>query len=120
MILGMSLGHDAREVFLDARGNGRALRLSWHHDVDVVVLSLWREGVCAGTFRLPKSQVNDFIDALVDGLRGDEPVHQPSHRSHRSPGAASDSAGNQSMPETQPSFMSWAFEDIPDQRANAG
>jgi hypothetical protein len=113
----MSLGHDAREVFLDARGNGRALRLSWHHDVDVVVLSLWRDGVCAGTFRLPKSQVNDFIDALVDGLRHDEPVHQPSHRSHD---PQPEAAVSESLTETQPSFMSWAFEDIPGQRANAG
>src|SRR4051794_5492231 len=39
------------DVFLDDRGTSRALRLSWHHDGDVVVLSLWRGSVCAGTFR---------------------------------------------------------------------
>jgi hypothetical protein len=96
----MSPVHGSREVFLDARGNGRALRLSWHHDADVVVLSLWRDGVCAGTFRLPKSEVNDFIDALVDGLRDEtEPA---------------------ALPETEPTFMSWAFSGVPDQRATAG
>jgi hypothetical protein len=110
----MSLGHDAREVFLDARGNGRALRLTWHHDTDVVVLSLWRDGVCAGTFRLPKAQVDDFIDALVAGLHGDEPIVQGQHR--RQPGSSQHDA----MPETQPSFMSWAFGDMTGQRANAG
>jgi hypothetical protein len=57
------------EVFLDARGQGRALRLTWHHESDVVVLSLWREKVCAGTFRLSAADVNEFVDALVDGLR---------------------------------------------------
>ena len=35
----------------------------------MVVLSLWREGICAGTFRLSRDDVNEFIDALVDGLR---------------------------------------------------
>jgi hypothetical protein len=61
--------HTHGEVFLDARGHGRALRLTWHHEADLVVLSLWRESMCAGTFRLAKSDVNEFIDALVDGLR---------------------------------------------------
>ncbi len=32
----------AGEVFLDARGAGRALRVSWHAEADVVVLSLWQ------------------------------------------------------------------------------
>jgi hypothetical protein len=60
------------EVFLDAHRNGRAMRLTWHHEADVVVLSLWREHVCAGTFRLAATDVTDFVDALVEGLR-DEP-----------------------------------------------
>lgn len=96
----MSSEHDSREVFLDARGNGRALRLSWHHDADVVVLSLWRDGVCAGTFRLPKTEVGDFVDALVEGLRDTDkpPVEQ----------------------DAQPSFMTWAFGDLPARHATAG
>lgn len=59
------------EVFLDAHRNGRAMRLTWHHEVDVVVLSLWREHVCAGTFRLAAADVTDFVDALVEGLRNE-------------------------------------------------
>ena len=39
-------------VFLDARGGDRALRATWHQDAGVVVLSLWRDNVCAGSFRL--------------------------------------------------------------------
>ncbi|MBA2444898.1 MAG: hypothetical protein H0V49_06155 [Nocardioidaceae bacterium] len=57
------------EVFLDARGHGRSMRLTWHREADVVVLSLWRDDMCTGTFRLAIADVNDFIDALVDGIR---------------------------------------------------
>lgn len=56
------------EVFLDARGESRALRVSWHTDAGVVVLSLWRTGTCAGTFRLPIDEVPDLVDSLRDGL----------------------------------------------------
>ena len=58
----------AGEVFLDARGDGRALRLSWHAEVDVVVLSLWRGGSCTGTFRLPAEDVPALVEALRAGL----------------------------------------------------
>lgn len=56
------------EVFLDDRGEQRALRVSWHHDAGLVVLSLWREGRCTGTFRMPTEQVPELIKALADGL----------------------------------------------------
>lgn len=45
------------------------MRLTWHHEADVVVLSLWRGAMCAGTFRLATADVDSFVDALVDGLR---------------------------------------------------
>jgi hypothetical protein len=54
------------EVFLDARGDGRSLRVSWHPEADLMVLSLWREQTCAGTFRLRV----DEVPALVEVLRG--------------------------------------------------
>jgi hypothetical protein len=56
------------EVFLDARGSGRALRVTWHAEADVIVLSLWHGGTCTGSFRLPAADVPDLIDALRDGL----------------------------------------------------
>ncbi len=55
-------------IFLDARGSDRALRVSWHHESGVVVLSLWRENVCAGSFRLSVDEVPDMVDALRAGL----------------------------------------------------
>lgn len=56
------------EAFLDARGGGRALRISWHGDAGVLVLSLWRGQVCAGTFRLAADQVPALVDLLRSGL----------------------------------------------------
>jgi hypothetical protein len=58
----------AGEAFLDARGGGRALRVSWHGEAGVVVLSLWSGATCRGTFRLPAEEVPDLVEALRVGL----------------------------------------------------
>ena len=58
----------AGEVFLDDRGSERVLRVSWHGEADVVVLSLWHGDTCTGTFRLPVEEVPDLVAALRDGL----------------------------------------------------
>ncbi len=42
--------------------------MSWHHEGEVAVLSLWRAGSCAATFRLAKDDVPAFIQALTAGL----------------------------------------------------
>lgn len=55
-------------VFLDARGADRALRVSWHTEADLVVVSLWRDNVCTGSFRLAVDEVPDLIDMLRAGL----------------------------------------------------
>ena len=55
-------------IFLDARGGDRALRVSWHEDSGLVVLSLWRENVCAGSFRLAVDEVPALIELLRRGL----------------------------------------------------
>ena len=56
-------------IFLDARGDERALRVSWHEEADLVVVSLWRDDVCSGTFRLSGDEVPELVDTLVDVLR---------------------------------------------------
>jgi hypothetical protein len=56
------------EVFLDHRGEARALRLAWHTEADVVVLSLWQADRCSGSFRLALEDVPRFVAALVEGL----------------------------------------------------
>jgi hypothetical protein len=56
------------EIFLDARGGNRAMRVSWHQEDELVVLSLWRDNVCAGSFRLAVDEVPRLIDLLRAGL----------------------------------------------------
>lgn len=55
-------------IYFDARGGDRALRVSWHHDADLVVVSLWRDNVCSGSFRLAVDEVPDLIEMLRRGL----------------------------------------------------
>jgi hypothetical protein len=55
-------------VFLDPRGEDRSLRVTWHQESQLVVLSLWRDNVCAGTFRLAADEVPDLITLLRQGL----------------------------------------------------
>jgi hypothetical protein len=55
-------------IYLDNRGADRALRVTWHHESDLVVLSLWRDRTCAGSFRLPIEEVPDLIEQLRAGL----------------------------------------------------
>ena len=55
-------------IYLDARGTERALRVTWHHESGLVVLSLWRENVCAGSFRLAIDEVPALIELLRAGL----------------------------------------------------
>jgi hypothetical protein len=55
-------------VFLDPRGGDRALRVSWHTEAGLVVLSLWHGNVCSSSFRLAVDDVPDLIDLLRAGL----------------------------------------------------
>jgi len=55
-------------IFFDTRGGQRALRVSWHQEAGLVLLSLWRENVCAGTFRLAVEEVPVLIETLRAGL----------------------------------------------------
>jgi hypothetical protein len=101
------------EVFLDARGRGRALQLTWHPEAELVVFSLWREGVCSGTFRMPRAEVESFVDALVDGLRDNR-----DDRDDRAAGPRLDPP----VADTghQRGFTEWAFGPAPlDARATA-
>ncbi|GAB3791615.1 hypothetical protein [Nocardioides ungokensis] len=73
---------EAGSIYLDARGGDRALRVSWHHEAGLVVLSLWRDNVCSGSFRLAVDEVPELIDMLRDGLDRayDASVTQPLRR----------------------------------------
>ena len=38
--------------------------MTWHSEVGVVVLSLWRGRVCSGSFRLEAEELPRFLEAL--------------------------------------------------------
>lgn len=62
-------------VVRDVRGAGRALRVSWHGDVDgIVVLSLWDGARCTGTVRVAAEDVPTLVEALQIGLVAPEPA----------------------------------------------
>jgi hypothetical protein len=67
----------AGEAFLDPRGSGRALRVTWHGEADLVVLSLWHGGTCTGTFRLPVEEVPELIGVLRSALARSSDGHRP-------------------------------------------
>jgi hypothetical protein len=52
----------------DPRGEGRAVRVATHLEAGLIVLSVWRAGVCAGTVRLPPRAAADLVAGLTDGL----------------------------------------------------
>ncbi len=61
-------------VLEDARGESRWMRVTWHDDEGVVVLSVWRDGSCVATVRLERGDVPALVTALVDGLAETTPA----------------------------------------------
>ncbi len=59
-------GHSG--VVTDTRGEGRALRATWHHEAGCLVLSVWRGNVCTGTVRVDPEDVPGLVEVLVGGL----------------------------------------------------
>jgi hypothetical protein len=54
-------------IFLDTRGD-RALRVTWHSEADLVVISLWRDDLCTASFRLAVDEVPELVAMLRAGL----------------------------------------------------
>jgi hypothetical protein len=55
-------------VFFDPRDEGRSLRVSFHQDLGVFVLSQWRGAECLATFRLATTDVPQFIYSMTRSL----------------------------------------------------
>jgi hypothetical protein len=55
-----------RDMFLDERG--AALRVTWHPERDLVVLSVWHDDSCVGTFRMPVQDVPRLSGLLAAAL----------------------------------------------------
>ncbi len=54
------------EFFLDERG--QALRVTWHAEAEVVVLSVWRAEECVGTVRLAADEAHRLASFLDEGI----------------------------------------------------
>ena len=57
-------------VFFDPRDEGRFLRVSYHDDAGIFVLSWWRDSTCLGTFQLDPAEAPRLIHAIAAGLAG--------------------------------------------------
>jgi hypothetical protein len=55
-------------VVTDWRGAGRLLRISWHGELEVFVVSVWRDDHCVGTIQLRPQDVDEVVRAFTGGL----------------------------------------------------
>jgi hypothetical protein len=67
-------------VCLDQRDAGRALRVTWHQELDAVVVSIWRDDVCVATAHVDVDDIPRLVQALVSGL-----AQRPSVTARRQP-----------------------------------
>jgi hypothetical protein len=94
------------DVFFDLRGDDRTLRVSWHPELKLVVLSLWRDGRCSATFRMSAEDVPQFVSTLVEGLAECIPPSMSAPRPGPRPRAGDDDeiAAAQAEPVNDPAL----------------
>lgn len=44
------------------------LRVTWHFDHGLVILSLWRESECVGSAKLTRQEASSLVSHISDGL----------------------------------------------------
>ncbi len=76
-------------MFLDERGQDRGLRVTTHADEGIVVLSIWHEDRCTGSFRLPIADCGRLISVLASGL-ADQLIEERTGLPAPSPASAAD------------------------------
>jgi hypothetical protein len=54
------------DVFVDVRGESRTMRVSYHAEHGVVVVSLWVGALCRGSFRMAADDVERFVATLCE------------------------------------------------------
>jgi hypothetical protein len=54
------------DLFTDVRGGDRTMRVSYHGDRDVIVVSLWVGTWCRGSFRMAAGDVSKLISTLTE------------------------------------------------------
>ena len=55
-------------VHVDARGGGRALRISAHPELGLVTISIWRDDRCVATHQVPIAEMPGFVGLLTEAL----------------------------------------------------
>ncbi len=65
--------------FTDPRTPSRHLGVTPHPEDGVVVLSLWQDDRCTGTFRLPLADAPELVEALTLDMTAGPPPSPPSH-----------------------------------------
>jgi hypothetical protein len=77
------------DTFIDARGDGRSMRVSLHPERGIAVVSLWAGTTCRSTFQLPLDDAPRLAD-LFSPPNADIPCADPEHPDpgHRYPGLA--------------------------------
>lgn len=64
-------------VFTGREVPGRALRVSSHPELGLVVVSVWQDERCVATVRLAEADVPDLVHALTQSLLSDPaPVYE--------------------------------------------
>ena len=66
-------------VLPDVRGEGRVLRVSWHQDEGVFVLSTWRADECVSSVRLAAADALELISSLSGALAAAESAARQLH-----------------------------------------
>ena len=87
-------------VFFDPRDEGRFLRVSYHDDLGVFVLSLWRDDTCLGTFRLAAEEAPRLIHAMVTALVGED-AHRTATVPERAPRSSQPSRSGARTPDSR-------------------
>ena len=60
-------------VFVDPRNAGRSLRLSWHPELALFVLSMWRDEACLGSLQLVPAEAARLVAELTATLASGYP-----------------------------------------------
>ena len=87
------------QLFLDDRG--QALRVTWHAEPGVVVLSIWRARACVGTVRLPPSEAHRLAGFLEQAASADAgPADTGPADTGRADDGPAETAGTEETPAT--------------------
>jgi hypothetical protein len=61
-------------VLPDATRFGRSLRVSWHKDRSLMVISVWQSDTCVATFHVAATDIAALTGALLEGPLDDLPA----------------------------------------------